>query len=97
MHLSDTANQPITSVIGAPQCSPIWELVKGLLQGPSAAAGAFEQTPTGQKNPIFRVCIIGLPPQTLDVGGCDSNSGTLAQAKGFLSGDGAMFASFIQS
>jgi phospholipid/cholesterol/gamma-HCH transport system substrate-binding protein len=91
---STVANQPITSVIGATQCSPIWELVKGLLQGPTNAAGAVEESPTGVKNPIFRVCIIGLPPQ-VGQSGCDDPNGS--QSSGFLNGEGAMFASFIQS
>ena len=89
-----TANQPITSVIGAAQCSPIWELVKGLVQGPTNAAGAVEDNPSGAVNPIFRVCIVGLPPQT-STGGCDNSNASQAAGGGFMSGEGAMFASFL--
>ena len=89
------ANQPITSVIGATQCSPLWELVKGLLQGPTASAGATEHSPSGANNPMFRVCVIGLPPQ-VGTGACD-NSNAEQASSGFMSGDGAMFASFLGS
>ena len=46
------ANQPITSVTGVAQCSPLWMITKGLLSGPSASSGALA-LPTNR--PMFRI------------------------------------------
>jgi virulence factor Mce-like protein len=89
---STTASQPITSVTGFSQCSPLWMLIRGLLGGPTVSGGASVQTPTAQLNPIFRVCVNNLPPQ-VGLGACDNTS--MSSSGGFMHGDGAMFASLL--
>jgi phospholipid/cholesterol/gamma-HCH transport system substrate-binding protein len=89
---STTASQPITQVTGAAQCSPLWMLIRGLLGGPTASGGALVNTPTGQNNPIFRVCVSNLPPQ-VGPGSCDNTNNNASS--GFMNRDGAAFASFL--
>ena len=91
---STVANQPITSVTGVVQCSPLWELIKGLLQGPTASGGAVGTTPAGTSSAIFRVCIIGIPPQA-GTGACDDSNASETGYRGLLSGGGTMLMSFL--
>lgn len=91
---STVANQPITSVTGVAQCSPIWELIKGLLQGPTASGGAVGTLPSGASNSIFRVCIVGIPPQQ-GTGACDDSNASESDYRGLLSGGGAMLDAFL--
>jgi ABC-type transporter Mla subunit MlaD len=91
---STVANQPITAVTGVVQCSPLWELIKGLLQGPTASGGGVGTTPTGANNAIFRVCIIGIPPQA-GTGACDDSNASESGYRGLMSGGGTMLMSFL--
>jgi ABC-type transporter Mla subunit MlaD len=91
---STVANQPITQVTGVVQCSPLWELIKGLLQGPTAAGGAVGTTPTGENNSIFRVCIVGIPPQ-MGTGSCDDSNAQESNYRGLLSSGGTMLMDFL--
>ncbi len=88
------ANQPITQVTGVVQCSPLWELIKGILQGPTATGGGVGTLPNGVSSSIFRVCIIGIPPQD-DTGACDNSKASESNYHGFMSGGGAMLAAFL--
>jgi hypothetical protein len=76
------------------QCSPLWELIKGLLQGPTASGGAVGTTPAGTTSAIFRVCIIGIPPQA-GTGACDDSNASETGYRGLLSGGGTMLMSFL--
>ncbi len=91
-----TVNVPITSITGLAKCSPLWMLIKGLIQGPTVTGGALE-TPTD--NPIFRICLSGVPPSPAANGTCDNTTasqGSQSTFRGGLSGgDGAMFAAFL--
>jgi len=95
------ADQPITSVTGFPQCSPIWMLVAGLLGGPTVTGGAVEKTAAGQQYPTFRVCILGYPPQNDRKNNpCDNINGSQGPGSSLLSPglmrrDGAMLAAFL--
>ena len=91
-----TANQPITQVTGLTQCSPLWELLKGLVQGPSVSAGAVEHAPTGRATEMFRICIVGLPPQ-VGTGACDNSNASQPAARNFLAADGALFSALLGS
>jgi ABC-type transporter Mla subunit MlaD len=73
-----SADQPIGSITGLAQCSPLWEIINGLLGGATVSGGAFEREPKyvanilGTSNfSIFRVCILGLQPQNV-VNACDT-------------------------
>jgi hypothetical protein len=88
------ANQPITQVTGVVQCSPLWELIKGLLQGPTASGGAVGTSPAGETNSIFRVCIVGIPPQQ-GTGSCDDSNASESNYHGLLSSGGAMLMDFL--
>jgi len=88
-----TSNVPISSSIS--HCSPLWMLIKGLVQGPTVSGGALE-TPTN--NPIFRICLSNLPgiSQLGTNASCDNpKAGSTAAYHGFMNGDGAMFAAFL--
>ncbi len=87
---STTAEQPITQITGLVQCSPLWELLKGLQGGPTVSSGAVEHTPSGANNPIFRVCVLGYPVQNA-VGSCDTG----ATFAGLMQRDAAMFAAYL--
>ena len=90
---STTSNVPIQGNIS--HCSPLWMLIKGLVQGPTVSGGALE-TPTNM--PIFRICLSNLPgiAQLGANASCDNpKAGSTAAYHGFMNGDGAMFAAFL--
>jgi phospholipid/cholesterol/gamma-HCH transport system substrate-binding protein len=86
-------NVPLPSDLAT--CSPLWMLLKGLTQGPTASGGAVE-LPTNQA--IFRICLSNPTPAipNLNSGSCVNNKASQGAYDGF-SGDGAMFASFLGS
>jgi len=96
-----TANQPITSITGLTQCSPVWEIIKGLLGGPTNTGGALEGTPQGGiPNPVFRVCVNFAQVDPNLIHDCkNSSAGSAppsgAAAGGYMSSDGAMFAALL--
>ena len=72
----------------------MWELIKGLLAGPTNTNGAVETTATGARQPMFRICLVGLQ-HTQTGTQCDNTNAEQSAFGGFLGGDGAMFASFL--
>ncbi|TMB93165.1 MAG: MCE family protein [Chloroflexi bacterium] len=118
---STMASQPISEItsggigqnIGQPglaQCSPLWELVYGLLGGPEITGGAVgTQRPTGcqpghcdglvgKSFPIFRVCIENIAIPQFGVGACDTQaSASRNGAQGLLSSDGQMLMALLES
>jgi ABC-type transporter Mla subunit MlaD len=92
-----TANQPITSVTGAAQCSPLWMTIKGLLSGPTAAAGARASfiDPQGltQMVPIFRICIEGV--SQFAPGSCNNSNAGQNATVGLQDREGAMLTAML--
>ena len=98
---STSSNQPITSVTGLTQCSPLWFLIKGLVQGPTVSGGALEvgnpHPLDAAGDPIFRICLGGIPnnPATTN-GQCDSTESDTASY--YSAGDdSAAFAAWLGS
>jgi phospholipid/cholesterol/gamma-HCH transport system substrate-binding protein len=76
-----TAEQPITSITGLKQCSPMWMLIAGLIGGPTNTTGATETTTSGVSSSIFRGCVLIAPNAAFDFNtgqlqayGCTSDS-----------------------
>jgi hypothetical protein len=89
--------QPISSITGLRKCSPLWEIINGLLGGATASGGAFERQPLylgGHPRAIFRVCILGLPPQDIQ-GTCDHAITPTPSVASSVSSQTAMFAAFL--
>ena len=90
---STVSNQPITSVTGLVHCSPLWMGIKGLIEGPSASAGALV-LPT--HNPVFRICIQGILPQNTAGGGdCENGNASQSSFSGLMNRDGSMLAAML--
>jgi len=95
------ADQPISSLTGLQQCSPLWMLIRGLLSGPSITTGAIEKGPGRQTiNPVFRICVNNTVPQQSGLGACDEypvapGVPNLAAFGGSMHGEGAMIAAFL--
>jgi phospholipid/cholesterol/gamma-HCH transport system substrate-binding protein len=80
---STTSNVAIVG--GLAQCSPLWMLVKGLVQGPTTSGGAIEcngyktscpSTPAPYNPtyaPIFRICLSNVPANPATNGSCDNS------------------------
>ena len=121
---STTANQPISSItvgalgqsVGHPglaQCSPLWQVIYGLLGGPMITGGAVgtqracppspapcsaPHGAVGQSSPIFRVCIENLADPQFGLGACDRGaSASRTPATGLMSSDGAMLMALLES
>ena len=79
-----------------PVCSPLWFLIKGLVQGPTVSGGGLE-LPTN--NPVFRICLGGLPTTAAN-GACDNSSAGAGQQTGYYgagNNDSATFAAWLGS
>jgi len=96
---STTVNQPISSITGLAKCSPLWMLIKGLIQGPTVSGGALETGNALGPAGIFRICLAGVPPTPLANGACDNSNASRgyqsAYHGGFMNGDGAMLSAFL--
>jgi ABC-type transporter Mla subunit MlaD len=84
------ANQPITSVTGVAHCSPLWMTIKGLLSGPTAAAGAQELP---GMVPMFRICIEGVSQGA--PGSCDNSNAAKSATVGLSDREGAMLTAML--
>jgi phospholipid/cholesterol/gamma-HCH transport system substrate-binding protein len=99
---STVADQPISTITGLQQCSPLWMLIAGLLGGPTNTSGSVETTSGGHSSAVFRACILIQPnllfnPDfSLDYG-CNTLPGAQPAMGGFIKGESATFASFLRS
>ena len=90
---STTSNMPIVGNLA--QCSPLWMLDKGLLQGPATSGGAIEQTPM-ELNPIFRICLSSAPATPIANGSCDNSVAAQQSSYGTDPyNNAALFAAFL--
>jgi virulence factor Mce-like protein len=94
-----SASTPANTLPGLSKCSPLWYLIKGLIQGPTVSGGALEMGNPNSvdpgSDPIFRICLSN--PNGASSDSCENNTSNSTFAGSSSSSTGAAFAAWLGS